>query len=259
MIRVLAIDDEPLALQQLVAYIKKIDFLELKAACQSAVEAREIMDHAPVDAIFCDINMPDLSGMDFVKLLPVRPLIVFTTAYSEFAVEGYKVDAVDYLLKPFGFQEFQRAALKVQKAFANSQLSIPRSARSDASLAKNSQLSNPLNTPQSSDDSIFVKTDYRMVRISISAIRYVEAMSEYLRIYLDNQPKPIITLLSMKKMEEFLPSTFMRIHRSYIVNLNRVQEVGKNRVILDADTYLPIGESYKGVLDDFLSQRYLGK
>ena len=142
MIRVLAIDDEPLALQQLVAYIKKIDFLELKAACQSAVEAREIMDHAPVDAIFCDINMPDLSGMDFVKLLPVRPLIVFTTAYSEFAVEGYKVDAVDYLLKPFGFQEFQRAALKVQKAFANSQLSIPRSARSDASLAKNSQLSN---------------------------------------------------------------------------------------------------------------------
>lgn len=241
MIRVLAIDDEPLALQQLVAYIKKIDFLELKAACQSAVEAREIMDHAPVDAIFCDINMPDLSGMDFVKLLPVRPLIVFTTAYSEFAVEGYKVDAVDYLLKPFGFQEFQRAALKLQKALANSQLSA-------------------LNSPQSiPDDSIFVKTDYRMVRISISAIRYVEAMSEYLRIYLDNQPKPIITLLSMKKMEEFLPDTFMRIHRSYIVNLDRVQEVGKNRVILDADTYLPIGESYKGVLDDYLSQRYLGK
>ncbi len=241
MIRVLAIDDEPLALQQLVAYIKKLDFLELKAACQSAVEAREIMDHAPVDAIFCDINMPDLSGMDFVKSLPVRPLIVFTTAYSEFAVEGYKVDAVDYLLKPFGFQDFQRAALKLQKALANSQLSA-------------------LNSPQSiPDDSIFVKTDYRMVRISISAIRYVEAMSEYLRIYLDNQPKPIITLLSMKKMEEFLPDTFMRIHRSYIVNLDRVQEVGKNRVILDADTYLPIGESYKGVLDDYLSKRYLGK
>ena len=241
MIRVLAIDDEPLALQQLVAYIKKLDFLELKAACQSAVEAREIMDHAPVDAIFCDINMPDLSGMEFVKSLPVRPLIVFTTAYSEFAVEGYKVDAVDYLLKPFGFQDFQRAALKLQKALANSQLSA-------------------LNSPQSiPDDSIFVKTDYRMVRISISAIRYVEAMSEYLRIYLDNQPKPIITLLSMKKMEEFLPDTFMRIHRSYIVNLDRVQEVGKNRVILDADTYLPIGESYKGVLDDYLSKRYLGK
>ena len=98
-----------------------------------------------------------------------------------------------------------------------------------------------------------------MVRISISAIRYVEAMSEYLRIYLDGQAKPVITLLSMKKMEEFLPDTFMRIHRSYIVNLDRVQEVGKNRVILDADTYLPIGESYKGVLDDYLSKRYLGK
>ena len=251
MIRVLAIDDEPLALQQLVAYIKKIDFMELKAACQSAVEARAFMDHDPVDAIFCDINMPDLSGMDFVKSLPVRPLIVFTTAYSEFAVEGYKVDAVDYLLKPFGFQDFQRAALKVQKALA----------ANSSNLSPLSSLHSPLNPPssQNTDDTIFVKTDYRMVRLSISAIRYVEAMSEYLRIYLDGQSKPVITLLSMKKMEEFLPSTFMRIHRSYIVNLDRVQEVGKNRVILDADTSLPIGESYKGVLDDYLSERYLGK
>jgi len=271
MIRVLAIDDEPLALQQLVAYIKKLDFLQLTAQCQSAIEARDILDREPVDAIFCDINMPDLSGMDFVRQLAVPPLIVFTTAYSEYAIEGYKVDAVDYLLKPFGFQDFQRAALKVRKRWEesthqSSSLSPQPSALSPLPSALSPQ-------PSDADDTIFVKTDYRMVRLSISDIRYVEGMSEYLRIYLDSQPKPIITLLSMKKMEEFLPAaTFMRIHRSYIVNLNRVQEVNKNRVILskpacleasvsadDAETSLPIGENYRDAFNAFLSSRYLGK
>ena len=110
MIRVLAIDDEPLALQQLAAYIKKIPFLELVAECQSAIEAKQILNNDIVDAVFCDINMPDLNGMEFVKSLAAPPLVVFTTAYSEYAVEGFKVDAVDYLLKPFGLQDFQRAA-----------------------------------------------------------------------------------------------------------------------------------------------------
>ena len=285
MIRVLAIDDEPLALQQLVAYIKKLDFLQLTAQCQSAIEARDILDREPVDAIFCDINMPDLSGMDFVRQLAVPPLIVFTTAYSEYAIEGYKVDAVDYLLKPFGFQDFQRAALKVRKRWEESthqSSSLPPqpSALSPLPSALSPQPSafSPLPSalspqPSDVDDTIFVKTDYRMVRLSISDIRYVEGMSEYLRIYLDSQPKPIITLLSMKKMEEFLPAaTFMRIHRSYIVNLNRVQEVNKNRVILskpacleasvsadDAETSLPIGENYRDAFNAFLSSRYLGK
>ena len=240
MIRVLAIDDEPLALQQLVAYVRKIPFFELVAQCQSAVEAREVMDCEPVDALFCDINMPDLSGMDFVKQLPVRPVIVFTTAYSEYAIEGYKVDAVDYLLKPFGFTDFQRAALKVQKAVAAAGAAPSASAAAPA----------PAGTPV--DDTIFVKTDYKTIRVSLSDIRYVEGMSEYLKLYLDSQPKPVITLLSMKKMEEFLPQNFMRIHRSYIVNLDRVKEVNKNRVILapaasqsgtSDDVYLPIGET----------------
>ncbi len=247
MIRVLAIDDEPLALQQLVTYISKIPFFELVAQCQSAIEARDVMDHEPVDAIFCDINMPDLSGMDFVKQLPVRPVIVFTTAYSEYALEGYKVDAIDYLLKPFGFTDFQRAALKVQKSVGGN----------TASAEQNPAPAATSNEPN--DDTIFVKTDYKTIRISLSDIRYIEGMSEYLKIYLASTPKPIITLLSMKKMEDFLPQNFMRIHRSYIVNLNAVQEVNKNRIIMDADTYLPIGDNYKEAFNNYLSSRFLTK
>ncbi len=249
MIRVLAIDDEPLALQQLVAYIKKIPFFELVAQCQSAVEAREVMDREPVDALFCDINMPDLSGMDFVKQLPVRPAIVFTTAYSEYALEGYKVDAIDYLLKPFGFTDFQRAALKVQKSVG----------ANNAPAAGPTPTTPPASIEKDNDDSFFVKTDYKTIRISLSDIRYIEGMSEYLKIYLSSTSKPIITLLSMKKMEDFLPQNFMRIHRSYIVNLNAVQEVNKNRIIMDADTYLPIGDNYREEFNKYLSSHFLTK
>jgi len=241
MIRVLAIDDEPLALQQLAAYIKKIPFLELVAECQSAIEAKEILNNENIDAIFCDINMPDLNGMDFVKSLSTPPLIVFTTAYSEYAVEGFKLDAVDYLLKPFGLDDFKRAANRLQERLEVRQQEPPTTIVS------------------SEDDSIFVKTDYRVVKIAISDIRYIEGMSEYLKIHLESQPKPIVTLLSMKKMEEFLPSHFMRIHRSYIINLKKIQEVNKNRVIMDSETYLPIGDNYKDAFNDYLNKKFLGK
>ena len=238
MIKVLAIDDEPLALQQLVAYIKKTPSLELIGECQSALEAKEILNQETIDAIFCDINMPDLNGMDFVKSLSAPPLIVFTTAYSEYAVEGFKVDAVDYLLKPFGLDEFRRAANRLQERL--SAAPAPVSGRAE-------------------DDTIFVKTDYRVVKLSVSDISYIEGMSEYLKIHLESQPKPVVTLLSMKKMEEYLPPYFMRIHRSYIVNLKKIQEVNKNRIIMDADTYLPIGDNYKDAFNDYLNTKYLGK
>ena len=241
MIRVLAIDDEPLALQQLATYIKKIPFLELVTECQSAIEAKEILNNENIDAIFCDINMPDLNGMDFVKSLSTPPLIVFTTAYSEYAVEGFKVDAVDYLLKPFGLDDFKRAANRLQE-----RLEV-RQQEPSTTIAS------------SEDDSIFVKTDYRVVKIAISDIRYIEGMSEYLKIHLESLPKPIVTLLSMKKMEEFLPTHFMRIHRSYIINLKKIQEVNKNRVIMDSETYLPIGDNYKDAFNDYLNKKFLGK
>ena len=232
-IRCLAIDDEPLALKQLVAYIGKVPFLELAAQCQSAMEARAFLENDTVDAIFCDINMPDLNGMDFIKSLTVPPLVVFTTAYSEYAVEGFRVNAVDYLLKPFGLQDFQRAA--------------------------NRLLSRKEDQPTENDDVVFLKTDYRIVKVSIPSIRYVEGMSEYLKVWIEGEAKPIITLLSLKKMEERLPDYFMRIHRSYIINLTKIQEVNKNRVIMDADTYLPIGDLYRDAFQAYLDDKFLGK
>ena len=234
MIRCLAIDDEPLALQQLVAYINKVPFLELAAQCQSALEARAFLENDTVDAIFCDINMPDLNGMDFVKSLAVPPLVVFTTAYSEYAVEGFRVNAVDYLLKPLGLQDFQRAANRLKERLSESPAA-------------------------DSDNTLFLKTDYRIVKVSIPDIRYIEGMSEYLKVWIEGDAKPIITLLSMKKIEERLPDYFMRIHRSYIINLNKIQEVNKNRVIMDADTYLPIGDLYKDTFQAYLDTKFLGR
>ena len=237
----MAIDDEPLALQQIAAYIGKVPFLQLATQCQSAIEARQFLEQDTVDAIFCDINMPDLNGMDFIKSLTVAPLVVFTTAYAEYAVEGFKVNAVDYLLKPFGLQDFQRAANRIRERL------------------ENTQATNPSPLASATDDVIFLKTEYRIVKVSIADIRYVEAMSEYLKVYLVSEQKPIITLLSMKKMEERLPDYFMRIHRSYIINLNQIQEVNKNRVIMDQDTYLPIGDMYKETFQRYLDTKFLGK
>ena len=241
MIRCLAIDDEPLALQQLITYIGKVPFLELAAQCQSALEARKFLEQDTVDAIFCDINMPDLNGMDFIKSLQAPPLIVFTTAYSEYAVEGFKVNAVDYLLKPFGLDDFRRAANRIKER--------------QESVSTNIQ--HP--TPNTQPATLFVKTDYRMVKINIPDIRYIEGMSEYLKIYLEGEDKPIITLHSMKKIESRLPENFMRIHRSYIVNLHKIQEVNKNRIIMDAETFLPIGDMYKESFQQYLDTMFLGK
>ena len=177
--------------------------------------------------------MPDLNGMDFVKSLTAPPLVVFTTAYSEYAVEGFRVNAVDYLLKPFGLQDFQRAANRLKERLEGA------------------------SSMKEEEDTLYLKTDYRVVKVSISDIRYIEGMSEYLKVWVEGEPKPIITLLAMKKIEERLPGTFMRIHRSYIVNLNKIQEVNKNRVILDAKTYLPVGDLYKEAFQRYLQSRFI--
>ena len=249
----MAVDDEPLALQQLAAYIGKVEFLELAAQCQSAAEARRFLEQNPVDAIFCDINMPDQGGMDFVKSLAVPPLIVFTTAYSEYAVEGFRVNAVDYLLKPFGLQDFQRAALRLKERLTGGHEREERPLESSVSPTPQSS------SPSSDDDTIFLKTEYRIVKVAISDIRYVEAMSEYLKVWLVGEKKPLVTLLSMKKMEERLPAYFMRIHRSYIINLKMIQEVNKNRVVMDSDTFLPISDMYRDTFQRYLDTKFLGK
>ena len=241
MIRCIIIDDEPLALKQMENYIQKIPYLELVAACQSAIDAKEVLEKNKIDAIFCDINLPELNGLDFIKSLENPPMVVFTTAYSEYAVEGFQLNAVDYLLKPFGCEEMKRAAEKLKK-------------RQEAirSLQEVSQIDE--------DDAIFLKTEYKIVRINISDIRYVEAMSEYLRIHLVDYQRSIIVLLSMKKMEERLPSrSFMRVHRSYIINLKMIQEISKNRIMLGENVEVPIGDSYREQFNAYINSKFLTK
>lgn len=192
MIRCLAIDDEPLALQQLVNFIGKIPYLQLVRACSSATEAKEVLSQDMVDAVFCDINMPDLNGMDFIKSLSYPPLVVFTTAYSEYAVEGFKVDAVDYLLKPFGLDDFRRAAEKLRRRLGEEgQVATP--AALQQSSVNTQEPGSATNTDShlpkisSSTDSLFVKVEGRMVKIRLSDIIYIEGMSEYLKIHLDER------------------------------------------------------------------------
>lgn len=240
MIRCLAIDDEPLALRQLAAYLKKVPFFSLVDSCQSALEAMTLLENQEIDVIFIDINMPDLNGLDFVRSLRHPPMVVFTTAYQEYAVEGYKVDAIDYLLKPFGMSDVLRAADKVKRQY---------------DLLHTASLS-----PVDEDDALFLKTEYKVVRILSSHIIYVEGMAEYLRIHLSDQPKPLTVLLSMKKMEERLGDTdFMRVHKSYVINLHHIAEINRSRVILDSGEDIPVGDSYREKLNEYISRKFLGK
>lgn len=235
-------DDEPLALEQISAYIRKVPYLQLVAACPDAYDAMRIMDETQVDAVFADINMPDLNGLDFIRSLTKRPLVVFTTAYSDYAIEGYKVSAIDYLLKPFGFDEFLAAADKVRRQH---ELIVAK----DGGEAK-----------KEAQEYIYIKVEHRMVRISTSAIRYVEGMSEYVRVYTDEAPKPLTTLLSMRKMEEALPQdTFMRVHKSYIVNMGKMLSACKTSIQMDADTFIPVGDAYRSAFMEYISSRALGK
>ena len=229
MIRVLAIDDEPLALRQLEMYIAKVPFLELVAACSSANQAKPYLEQA--EAVFLDINMPDLSGMDFIKSLPHPPAVVFTTAYSEFAVEGFRVNAVDYLLKPFSFKEFEASCRKLRE-----QLEMK------AALAG-----------KEADEILHVKADYRTVSVDTRKIVYIESWSEYIKIHLVDEEVPVIALYSLKNLIDQLPKgRFMRIHRSYIIALGFVAEASRTRVRLRNGVTLPVGEQYRPAFGKYL-------
>lgn len=232
MINCIAIDDEPLALAQLTGYISRVPFLHLLASCQDAFEAVKVVSAERVDLLFVDINMPDLNGLDFVRSLPSRPLVVFTTAYAEYAVEGFKVEAVDFLLKPFGFQDLLLAADKARRRLEHKAGSVE-------------------------EDGLFVKNDYRVTRVRFADIKYVESMSEYVRIYVEGEEKPLMPLLSMKRLEEVLPpSMFMRVHRSYIVNLRKITEISRLRIVF-GDTYIPVGDIYKDKFLEYVNGRMM--
>lgn len=239
MINCIAVDDEPLALKQLENYISQVPFLDFKGGCRCAAEAMKYIREDIVDAIFLDINMPDINGIDFVKTLVTPPIIVFTTAYADYAVEGFKVNAVDYLLKPFGLDEFRRAAEKVRAQYEQ------REGNSTAVADE--------------DDSLFFKTDYKIVRVNVSSISCIEGMSEYLKLHMDGNVDPLVILLSMKKLEGRLPSYFMRVHKSYIINLRKIREVARGRVLMEDGTLIPVGDMYKEAFQAYLDSKFLGK
>lgn len=229
MLRVIAVDDEPLALGQLEKYISKVPFLSLTAACTSAFEARKVLEENEVDAMFLDINMPDLSGMDLVKTLKRPPLVVFTTAYSEYAIEGFKVDAVDYLLKPFTLSEFVASAEKLRSRF-----DLLQAAGTGSDEA---------------NDFVFFKADHKIIKVDVSDIVYVEGMSEYLKIYVVGEQMPKVVLMSFSKLLEKLPaSRFVRVHRSYVINLAKITEVRSGLVLMTTGKTIPIGDSYRSTL-----------
>ena len=226
--KVIAVDDEPLALGQLTKYISQVQFMELSGAFTSSLEALRFLQDTEVDAMFIDINMPDLSGIELVRSLPSAPLTVLTTAYSEYAVEGYKVDAVDYLLKPFTLSEFITSAEKLRSRFT---------------------LLEAAGKPAQNNDFVFFKSDYKIIKIRTADILYIESMSEYLKIFLQDEQMPRVVLMSFAKLLEKLPQDlFIRIHRSYVINLSKVEEVSGGMVLLENGKSLPIGESYRAAL-----------
>ena len=240
-IKCLAVDDEPLALQQINSYIEKTPFLESVALCQSAFEALEYMKMNEVDLMFVDINMPDINGLEFVKSLTTKPQIIFTTAYSEYAFEGFQVDAIDYILKPINYSNFLKAVNKAKKWFDL----IEQSAKPQVTQ------------PTQGEDVIFVKSDYKLVRIQVDEIKYIESANEYIKIYQDNN-EVITTLIRLKSIQEQLPADkFMRIHRSFIINLTKIKAVERSRIFMDSKLFIPIGDQYKESFQAYIEKTFI--
>lgn len=243
-LKTLIIDDEPIALDKLRNYVEKVPFLELTGICRNGIEATDTITRENIDVVFTDINMPDMSGMDFISSLTNPPLVVFITAYAEYAVESYKLSAVDYLLKPYGFSDFQRAANKVLEQY-----------QLRARQANHTKAENALNAMS---ESLFVKVDYRYVRISLSDIRYIKGYGEYLQIYCVESPSPLLTLSSFNSIKEKLSDNFLQVHRSYVVNMNAIHSISKNRILMDSETYIPVGDSYKEAFQSYLVTHSIG-
>lgn len=233
-INCLIIDDEPWALDLMEDFIQKIPYLRLVARCEGPIAARPYFDKEEIDLIFLDIRMPDLSGIQFLKTLSRKPSVIFVTAYNEFAVEGYELDAIDYLLKPVPFDRFVAAVSKAYEYI---------------SYRKNNRQTT------AADDFIFIKTSHKIQKIFYEDIIYLEGLKDYTRIHLSGSRKPIVTLQSLKYFESRLPSsTFIRIHRSYIVSLRKLDTVSRKTVFL-GETELPCSEHYRNILYTLIGEK----
>jgi DNA-binding LytR/AlgR family response regulator len=232
------IDDEPLALGLLESYVTKTPFLQLTGKFSSAVSAVESIRTTPPDVLFLDIQMAELNGMEFARLVPEKSRIIFTTAFEKYALESYKVNALEYLLKPFSYSDFLQAA---NKALQWQQLSTKASVENVKNMT----------------DCIYVKSDYRLLQISLNKILYIEGLKDYLKIYMEGEEQPIVSHITMKAMEEMLPGhLFMRVHRSFIVQKDKIKVVEHNRIVF-GKTYIPVSDSYKESFVEFLDKRTL--
>ncbi len=229
------IDDEPLAADLLASYARKTPELDLMGVYNSAINAMKTLRENPVDLIFLDIQMPELSGLEFAELLPKKTKTILTTAFDRYAIEGYKVNAIDYLLKPISYEKFilsVNKALEWFKAVSSSEAS-------------------------SIEEFIYVKSEYKLVRIKLDDILYIEGLKDYVKIYLEGEKKSIMTLMNMKKLEEFLSEPkFLRVHRSFIVNMTKVNMVDRGRIVIGS-MFIPISESYKEKVQDYIDNHTL--
>lgn len=233
------IDDEPLALDLLESYVLKTPFLNLRGKYSNALAAMHILTEEKIDLLFLDIQMPELNGLEFSKLVPTNTRIIFTTAFGQYAIDGYKVNALDYLLKPISYADFLKSANKGLQWFE---------------LINNNEITTEApTTSKELLDCIYVKSEYKLVQVELKNILYIEGLKDYIKIYIEGTPHPILSLMSMKTMEERLPSDrFMRVHRSYIVQKNKIKVIDHGRIVF-GKTYIPISESYKQEWQKFIS------
>ena len=231
------VDDEPLAVELLASYVKKIPFLELCGKYTNATDALHGIGETPVDLLFLDIQMPELNGLELSRMVPETTRIVFTTAFNQYAIDGFRVNALDYLLKPISYAEFMEACNKALQWF---QL-----------VQQNEQ--QPAVKAEEEPTSIFVKSEYKLLQINLDDIRYIEGLKDYVKIYTEQSPHPILSLMNMKAIEQMLPaSRFIRVHRSFIVQKSKIREIERNRIVF-GDVYIPIGDSYKQAFQDFIN------
>jgi two-component system, LytTR family, response regulator len=247
------IDDEPLALDLLESYVVKTPFLNLKGKYLGALQAMDELQSSEVDLIFLDIQMPGLNGLDFSKIIGEKARIIFTTAFNQYALDSYKVNALDYLLKPISYLDFLQAANKALRWFE--MVRRPSAAVSATTSAETVTPSAPAVQGKEEIDSIFIKSDYKLVQVKLANILYIEGLKDYIKIYTEDEPKPLLSLMSMKSMEELLPSSrFMRVHRSFIVQIEKIKIIDRNRIVF-GKAYIPISDSYKKEFAAYLSSR----
>lgn len=236
------IDDEPLAISLLESYANKTPFLELSGKYNSAVNALPMLTGTPVDLLFLDIQMPELSGLELSQILNADTRIIFTTAFDQYALDSYKVNALDYLLKPISYPDFLKSANKALQWYE---------------LLRKPTVETMPATDREEPESIFIKTEYKLVQIELRRILYIEGLKDYVKIYVEDEPRPLLSLISMKSMEDMLPATrFIRVHRSFIVQPEKIKVIERNRIIYGKE-YIPISDNYKQKFFDFLAVRSL--